>query len=70
MLLPNNVVSLQINVIIFVVLLRVIFAKISIKYHSNHVQKAKWVKYFSFILALEISFRFSIRLEDQFPVQF
>ena len=41
MLLPNNVVSLQINVIIFVVLLRVIFAKMSIKYHSNHVQKAK-----------------------------
>ncbi|CAH3125439.1 unnamed protein product [Porites lobata] len=32
---------LSINVIIFVVLLRVIFTKISIKYHSNHVQKAK-----------------------------
>ena len=41
MLLPNNIVSLQINLIIFVVLLRVIFTKISVKYHSNHVQKAK-----------------------------
>lgn len=37
MLLPNNIVSLQINLIIFVVLLRVIFTKISVKYHSNHV---------------------------------
>ena len=41
MLLPHNIVSLQINLIIFVVLLRVIFTKISVKYHSNHVQKAK-----------------------------